>query len=782
MKRFLFIALLFSAYLAQSQEKFHLQGIIFNENKQPLSGVNIYLKSDLNKGVSTDEKGWFDLVLPSGKHTILINYMGYQKQAYTFDLKKDKYLEIKLKPQNNQLNEVVFEIKETNKKALKKYIGQHKISIKKMTQLPMLLGEKDVLKAVQILPGVKATSEGSAGFSVHGGSIDQNLILLDGAPIYHPSHLLGFFSVFIPDMIQDLQLYKSSIPATYGNRLSSILKVNTRIGNVEKYHFGGSIGMISSQLFAEGPIQKQQSSFLIAARQSYADIWLPLFDFEDLNDAESNFYDLNLKLYFKLSQKSNLQINAYNGRDYFSPYPHFKMNYGNRIGSLTFSHFYNATFTSKTSLSTSKYDYEISLKDNIDHQDYNFAISLAIETQNLKQNFTYQPNLKNRFDFGFDTYYHTIKPGNLKNNISGQAVNNDFPDRHAGELDFFLQHLVKIGKKINLSYGMRTSIFARLGKETFYRFNELGETIDTLYAGKYESVKTFYKWAPRIAINWQVVPKTAIKLSYDKTYQFLHYLINDATTTPTDLWLPSGINLKPQSSDSYSFEISQSIGKKYYMSIGSYYRDLQHITDYKIGTSLSLSPMIESDLLQGKGRAYGIEFLFKKEIGKLTGFLAYTYSKTEKIYPEINEGKWYPAAVDHPNDITALLSYKLSDRAQISAMWVYYNGRPITFPAGTYQIDVHDILYFSHRNANRLPDYHRLDVSFTLKNKKYKYINGKAIKKKIESYWNFSIYNAYMQDNTYMVRFKYDEPTETIDAYKITLFKIVPSISYHFKF
>jgi len=310
----------------------------------------------------------------------------------------------------------------------------------------------------------------------------------------------------------------------------------------------------------------------------------------------------------------------------------------------------------------------------------------------------------------------------------------------------------------------------------------LGETTDTLQTGKNEAVKTFYKYAPRIAVNWRLHKNTSIKLSYDKTYQFLHYLINDATTTPTDLWLPSGINLEPQSSDQYSMAFDQAIGKKYFLSIGGYYRDIHNITDYKIGTTLSLSPYIESDLTQGKGRAYGLEFLLKKSVGKFTGSLAYTYSKTEKIFDEINEGKWYPAAEDHPHDLSILGTYKLNDRASFSALFTYYSGRPITLPAGTYLIATHVVLYFSHRNANRLPDYQRLDLSFTLKNKKYKWVGGEKIKKKFQSYWNFSIYNVYAYDNTFMLKYKYDEEAETIDAYKVTLFKFVPSISYHFKF
>ena len=758
-----------------------LGGVVLDETDKPLEGVNIFLKTNPEKGVGTTDNGYFEINLPSGKHILIISYLGYQQKEFPINLQKNKYVIIHLNPAVDKLNEIVIKVKETNKKQLVKYIGVTKLDLKKIEKIPMLFGERDVLKAVQILPGVKSTSESSAGFSVHGGSTDQNLILLDGAPVYHPSHLLGFFSVFTPGIIKDLKLYKSSIPASYGNRLSSILDVNTRTGNKDEFHWGGGAGLIAAQVYAEGPIQKQKSSYLFSARRTYADLYVPFLDIEDIKNAKTNFYDLNFKLDFNLSNKSNLQINAYTGRDLYEPYPTFLMNYGNTVGSVHFKHQFNDKFSASTTAVYSQYDYEISLEENIDHQDYIFDISMAIENKNIKQDFNYKINPHNKINFGFDLYKHTIKPGDLKNNIKGQE-NFDYPDRHAAEIDFYAQHTTAIGKKLKISYGLRSSIFERLGEETFYKYNELGETTDTLYAGKNQAVKTFYEYAPRVALNWRLHKNTSIKLSYDKTYQFLHYLINDATTTPTDLWLPSGINLKPQSSDQYSLEFNQAIGKKYFLSIGGYYRDIQNITDYKIGTTLSLSPYIESDLTQGKGRAYGLELLLKKSVGKFTGSLAYTYSKTEKIFDEINEGNWYPAAEDRPHDLSILGSYQLNDRAKISALFTYYSGRPITLPAGTYLIATHVVLYFSHRNANRLPDYQRLDLSFTWKNKKYKWIDGKKVKKKIQSYWNFSIYNVYAYDNTFMLKFKYDEETETIDAYKVTLFKFIPSISYHFKF
>ena len=764
-----------------AQKTYTLAGLVTDDKDKALEAVNIFVANQTEKGVGTDASGYFELSLPAGKHQISIAYLGFKQKTISVDLQKNKYIVIKLKEEKTNLNEIVITVKETNKRELVKLIGVTKLNMKKIEQIPMLLGERDVLKAVQLLPGVKATSEGSAGFSVHGGSVDQNLVLLDGAPVYHVSHLMGFFSVFTPDIIKNLHLYKNSIPASYGNRLSSILDVKTNTGNMESFHFGGGMGLIASQLYVEGPLQKDKSSFFISGRKSYADLYTPYIDLEGIKDAKINFFDVNAKLDFKLNNHSSLAFSAYKGRDYYKPASDFSMDYGNEIISLSYRNKLNDKLLSTTSAFYSKYDYAISVRDNVDHQDYVFDISLGIDSKNIKQNFDYRLNLKNKFAFGVDAYLHTIKPGRLQNKITG-TDNKPVIDRHAAELDFYAQYQTKISKSLQLFAGLRTSVFARLGEETFYKFNEYGEATDTLYAGKNKSVKKFVKWAPHLALNWRFNPSTAVKLSYDKTYQFLHYLINDATTTPTDLWLPSGINLQPQSSDSYSLTFNKAIGKKYFVSLGGYYRDMANITDYRIGTMLSLSNDVEKDLVQGIGKAYGVEFLFKKTQGNFTGSLSYTYSKTMKRYDVINEGNWYPSAVDRPHDLSVLGTYKFNNRLSFSMMWLYYNGRPITYPAGTYQIDVHNILFFSHRNANRLPDYHRMDISLTLKNKPFKIVDGQKVKKKFESYWNFSIYNTYAHDNTFMVKFKYDEETEKINAYQVTLFKIVPSISYHFKF
>ncbi len=781
-KLFFYLIIFFVALKVSAQNNFQIQGVVVNNNKEPLENVAVYLFSNHSKGTVTDNKGYFELVLPQGKYKLVVDYLGFDKNTINVDLNKNQYLIIKLNEKATNLNEMLISVNVTTRKKLARLIGVEKIKIKEIESIPVLLGEKDVLKAVQILPGVSSVSESGTAFSVHGGTADQNLISLDGAAIYHPSHLFGFFSVFIPEAVKDLQFYKTSIPPSFGSRLSSILDVKSKKTNDTEYHYGAGIGIISARGFVEGPIIKNKLSFGVYARRTYADLYTPYLKNEDIKNSKVNFYDTNLRLDWKISDKTKLSFSGYKGQDIFIPRENYDMKWGNQMASVHLMHHFNNNFISKTSLIYSDYKYAFSIEENIDHQDYNFGLGAGIKNQNIKQIFDYKLNAKNKLNFGFDSNLYTITPGVIKNNIGNEISLADQIERKAAENSVFAQHKLKIGKKLKINYGLRASMFSRLGPEIFYKFNEYGEITDTLTAGKNKSIKNFFKIAPRISLNYTLAKDLNIKASYDKTYQFLHFLYNSATTTPTDLWIPSGINLEPQESDQYSLEIGKAVGQKYYFSIGGYYRDINNITDYRIGTTLSLSSKIEGDLIQGIGKAYGIELLLKKSTGKLTGTLSYTYSKTLKQFKEINEGDWYPSSVDRPTDISILTNYKFNKRSSISAHWVFYNGRPITYPAGTYEINDHVILFFSHRNANRLPDYHRLDLSYTLKNKQYKMIDGKQIQKKYHSAWIFSIYNVYARENTYMIQFKYDEETEKINAYKITLFKFIPSISYNIRF
>ena len=781
MRKTIFYILLFSCFISSAQQKFNVYGVILDTKNKPIDNVAIYVEENNKTGTVTDDKGYFELQLPQGNYHLMIQYLGYQPRRIPLNLTQNRYLKINLKEINTVLNTIELKVNISTRKQLAKYIGFEKLKIKDIEKVPVLLGEKDVLKAVQILPGVSAVHESSTAFSVHGGTSDQNLILLDGATVYHPSHLFGFFSVFIPEAVSHLNFYKTSIPSAYGSRLSSILAVQTKAPDKEKYHYGAGIGIISAHAFAEGPLIRNKLSFLVSARRTYADLYMPYLPYDDIKDVKANFYDANLRLDYQINSKSKISISAYKGRDKFVPDSTYTIDWGNEILSINYQNQFNPNWRANTLLNISKYDYDFHIAENIDHQDYNFALSASIINRNFKQNFDYKINKKNEINFGLDVNYYTISPEKIQNNINDAYLQNQIT-RNAAETSLFIGHQTKIGKKLKIKYGLRSTLFSRLGPETFYKLNGYGEITDTLTAKKFRSVKNYYKFAPRISVNYEVAKNLNIKAGYDKTYQFLHFLFNDATTTPTDLWIPSGINLKPQESDQISLEIAKSFGEKFYLSLGGYYREMKNVTDYQIGTTLSLSSLIEADLLQGIGKSYGLEILLKKSIGKFTTSASYTYSKTEKKFDLINEGKWYPSAVDRPHDFNWLGEYKLSDRSSLSAQWIYYSGRPITFPAGTYELNGEVILFFSHRNANRLPDYHRLDLSYTLRSKKFKEIDGKKIPKKYQSTWNFSIYNVYARENTYLIKFKYDEQTEKINAYKVTLFKFIPSISYYIRF
>ncbi len=775
---FFFFQLFFSI---QAQQKYQIQGIITDENNQPIENVAIYPEAQQEKGTVSDDKGYFELVLPQGNYYLLFQYLGFKPKRIALKLNKNKYLKINLQETNTLLNTIELKVNLTTKKELAKFIGNEKISIKTINNLPVLLGEKDVLKAVQILPGVSGVQEGSTAFSVHGGTADQNLILLDGAPVFHPSHLFGFFSVFIPEAIQNLNFYKNSIPVSYGSRLSSILDVQTKKTDNINYHYGGGVGVIFAHAFAEGPLVKNKLAFLVSARRTYTDLFTPYLPFDEIKNIKANFYDANFRLDYQINSKSSAFISAYKGRDHFVPDSDYFMNWGNEVFSAGYQNKINDKWKTKTLLNWSNYNYGFNINAQIINQNYHFAIGASIINRNFKQNFDYQWNSKNKVNFGLDFNYFTIKPENIQNNTDEGNLHDQIT-RNAAESALFIGHQFKPGKRFKIIYGLRASLFSRLGPETFYKFNRYGEITDTLTSGNFESVKNYFKWAPRVSVNYQLAKDFNIKASYDKTYQFLHFLYNDATTMPTDLWIPSGINLKPQESNQWNLELAKAIGQKYYFSVGGYYRNMQHIIDYRIGTLLSLSSHIESDLLQGTGKAYGLEILLKKSTGKLTSTLSYTYSRTLKKFSEINEGLWYPSVVDHPHDFNWLIQYHINNRSSLTAHWIYYSGRPITLPAGTYELNGEVILFFSHRNANRIPDYHRLDVSYTLKNKKYKIINGKKIPKKYHSSWNFSIYNVYAHNNTYLIKFKYDDQAHKINTYQVNLFKFIPSISYYIEF
>lgn len=650
-------------------------------------------------------------------------------------------------------------------------MGIERLTVQEIKNIPVLLGERDILKTIQLLPGIKSAGEGSSGFFVRGGAADQNLILLDEAPVYNASHLLGFFSTFNADAIKDMTVYKGGMPAEYGGRLSSVLDIKMNDGNNQDYAASGSIGLISTKLNVEGPIQKGKSSFLVTGRRTYADLFLKLSSDSTINNNTLYFYDLNAKLNYSIGEKDRIYLSGYLGSDRLGVGETFGMNWGNGTGTLRWNHLFSSRLFSNTSLIFSNYDYKISIRSGA----YDFDIFSQLRDWNLKQEFQWFLNNRNNIRFGFNAIHHSIRPGEITS--SNENIRPDLlQKRNSWENGIYASNTWKASDKVNVTYGMRLTGFSILGKGDFYTVDDGGNVIDTMSYNQGEVVKTYLNVEPRVAASFQFNPTTSIKASYVRNVQNLHLISNSTASSPTDKWLASTNIIKPEISDQVSLGYYKNLfDNQYELTVETYYKDLQNQIDYRDGADVfSEGDAIEAQLLFGKGRAYGVEWLLKKKSGRFTGWLSYTLSKTERQIDGINNSEWYNARQDRTHDIAIVATYQLNPKWTLSANWVYYTGDAVTFPAGKYRVDDEVVFYYTERNGYRMPDYHRLDLGATWKLKQ---------KKRFSSELTFSLYNAYGRENPYTITFREGENNPNItEAVQIALFKFIPSISYSFKF
>jgi hypothetical protein len=640
-----------------------------------------------------------------------------------------------------------------------------KIDIKEIAKLPVIFGEKDILKTIQLLPGVKSAGEGNSGFFVRGGSADQNLVLLDEAPVYNASHLLGFFSTFNSDALKDVTIIKGNSPAQYGGRLSSVLDVKMKEGNNQKYNVTGGLGLISSRLSVEAPIVKDKGSFIISGRRTYADLFLKLT--EDFKDNSLYFYDLNAKGNYKINEKNRIFLSGYFGRDKLGFGDNFGIDWGNKTGTLRWNSIINPKLFSNTSVIYSDYSYKI----NITSGGSDFNIKSQIKDWNLKEEFQYFPNSNNSIRFGVNSIYHNIIP----TRFTGDGVNDPVKEgRYSWDNAAFVNNTMRVSDKLNLDYGLRLSAFSILGGDT-YRQYEKGVLTDSVVLASGDFGKTYYNLEPRLQFSYLLNKTSSIKGGFARNTQHLHLLSNSTSGTPTDQWIGNSYNIKPEIADQLSLGYFRNFkDSKYQISIEAYYKDMQNQVDYKDGADINTAPDIESELLYGRGRAYGVEFLIKKTQGKFTGWIGYTLSKTERKIEGINNGDWYNAKQDRTHDLSIVGMYELSDRWSLSALFVYNTGNAVTFPSGKYELGGNTIFYYTERNGYRMPSYHRLDFGATY---------TKPLKGKFESSWNFSLYNVYGRENAYTITFDNSEsdPTKTV-ATQTSLFRWVPSVTYNFKF
>lgn len=775
MKTLLVIALFCRAAIsfAQTEAKFTLNGTLTDAaTGESLIGVTV--RSENGLGAVSNEYGFYSLTLPAGEHTFSFAYLGYVTLARKLSLHQNQKLDIALYDNSTILSEVEIKAEKRDERVEQAQMGVEKINMSELKSLPMLLGERDVLKTIQLLPGVKSAGEGNTGFYVRGGAADQNLILLDEAPVYNASHLLGFFSTFNADAVKDATLYKGSMPPQYGGRISSVLDIKMNDGNNQDFDISGGLGIISSKLNVEGPIQKGNSSFLITARRTYLDLFLLASSDSNTRSTVLYFYDLNAKVNYQINSRNRLFVSGYFGRDVLKfGSGSFGVNWGNTTATLRWNHLFSDRLFSNTSLIYSNYDNKIAIKFGAN----DFRISSRIQDYNLKQDFQWFPDSRNTVKYGFQIINHTITPSSVDASEASDLINNTAAQKRYGlESAAFVSHEWQATKYLNIIYGLRVSDFAVLGAGDFYTYDTEGKIVSTTTYGKGALVKNYIVPEPRLAASFRLTERSSVKIGYTRNAQYLHLLSNSTAANPTDLWMPSTNNVKPELADQVSLGWFRNFGSQslFEFSAETYYKSMLNQIDYRNGAEIQGNANPEADLLYGSGRAYGLELMLKKKTGPFNGWISYTLARTERKIPGINNGNYYAAKQDRTHDLSVVVMYQLSARWQLSGNWIYYTGNAVTFPNGKYEVNGATTFYYTERNGYRMPDYHRLDLGATFLAKKTK---------RFKSEWAFSIYNVYNRKNAYTITFRDSETnpgaTETV---KTSLFGIVPSVSWNFKF
>ena len=768
-----------------SQTNYTLSGTITAEaSNETLIGVNVLIP-EINKGTVTNEYGFYSITLPEGPYTIQISILGYAPIQQTIQLTENKRLNFSLEESTEMLDEVVIEEDVEQLNIRKPQMSVNSLTAETIKQIPVVFGEADVIKSILLLPGVTSAGEGASGFNVRGGAVDQNLILLDEAIIFNSSHLFGFFSVFNPDAIKDLKLYKGGIPARYGGRLASVLDIYQKEGNSKEFHANGGIGAIASRLLVEGPIVKNQSAFLVGGRASYAHLFLPLFDI----DNKAYFYDLNAKLNYKLNDNNSLYLSGYFGRDLFSVSESFVNTYGNATINLRWNHLFTDKLFSNLSLVYSDYYYGL-LLDFV-----GFKYDSGIRNFNLKYDFQHYLTRNLKLGYGVNNIYYRFNPATILPNRSDSGiVPSQLTHKYANEFSGYVEAEQDLSESLTLRYGFRISHFTRLGQDQFYRyananplvFNETLKIYQPATPVEIEentgTLANFTNFEPRFSLSYAFTSEASVKASYNRMAQYLHLISNTNSPTPLDVYAPSGPYIKPQLLDQYALGYFRKFNDgAYSFETEAFYKDIKNRLDYRNGAQLIANDAIEGEVLSGIGRAYGLEFLLKKNDGDFTGWLAYTLSRSEQQTPGrtsqeigINNGNWYASAYDKTHDISANANLKLNNKWSFGANFVFQTGQPTNYPVSQSLFQGLSISNYGGRNEQRLPAYHRLDLSATL-------TPQNQSNQKLKGEWVFSIYNAYNRMNAASVNFRTNEDTGQNEAVKTSIFGILPSVTYNFK-
>jgi outer membrane receptor protein involved in Fe transport len=762
---FSFLILTSFSNTALAQDKVVLSGTVKdNQTGESIIRAIIRVKELPNIGVFSNEYGFYSISLAKGNYTISVSQVGYEMYNNKIQIDSNIINNIQLSA-NNLLRAVVVESSKKNNNLTKAQMGTETLNMVAISKVPVIFGEKDILKTLQLLPGVKSAGEGNSGYYVRGGAADQNLILLDEAPVYNASHLLGFFSTFNSDAIKDATLIKGNSPAIYGGRLSSVLDVKMKEGNNKDYVVNGGLGLISSRVSIEGPIQNEKSSFILSGRRTYADMFLKAT--EKFKDNILYFYDLNMKANYTINAKNKIYLSGYFGKDELGLGDTFGIDWGNKTGTIRWNKIMSNKLFLNTSLIYSDYNYNVKLKNG----ETNFNINSNIKDLNLKQDYTFYADPKNNLRFGFNTILHTITPstfsGTVTNSLSKQG-------RNGLENAIYLSNNYKPNNDLSLDVGLRVSAYTLMGGDDYNIYSN-GNVQSTIKLAKSSFGKTYINPEPRFTLNYRITDQNSFKAGYARNVQHLHILSNSTASSPSDQWIGNSYNIKPEISDQYSIGYVNTLNQNMFeMSTELYYKNLQNQVDYVDGAEVNTLADVESALLYGVGRAYGFEWLLKKKEGLFTGWVSYTLSKTERKIDGINQNNWYNAKQDRTHDIAVVGIYTINSKWSVSGVFVYNTGDAVTFPTGKYAFQGQTLYQYASRNANRMPDNHRLDISVTYDKKR---------KKKIQESWNFSLYNVYGRENAYRITFQ-DDPNNLsrTQIIQTSLFRWVPSITYQFKF
>jgi hypothetical protein len=796
MRKFLFALLIFP-FLLGAQQKVVLSGYVKDATSgEDLIGAAVAIPA-LGTGTTTNTYGFYSIALPPGNYRIEYQYIGYQNKVDSVVLKADMSRNTQLVPLATQLDEaeVTAERIDANVKSVEMSVA--KLDVKEIEKVPQLLGETDIIRTLTLLPGVSTVGEGSNGFNVRGGGADQNLILLDEAPVYNSSHLFGFFSIFNADAVKDVKLYKGGIPAQYGGRLSSVVDVRQKEGNSKGFGAKGGIGLLSSRLLLEGPIVKDKVSYMVAARRSYADIFLALSNDPDINQSTLYFYDLNTKINWTISDKDRLFLSGYFGRDVFGLDNLFGFDWGNGTGSLRWNHLFSKKLFANFTAVYSDYTYTL----GSDGESNSFQLLSRIQDVHLDGEFNYYINPDNRIDFGFDMIYYRFSPGRVEASFLEEPI--EFNKEFALEPNLYISHELKLGQRTTVQYGIRYSSFYKLGPKTVYEYQNpelpmVDELVDSTLYGSGELVAGFdglQGLEPRLAVNYLLSDNISLKASYNRTRQYIQLISNTTSPTPVDLYRPAGQYIDPATVHQFALGYFHNFNENMYeASAEVYYKDFKDLVDYRDGADLVFNERIETEILRGGiGRAYGLELLLRKRKGRLTGWVGYTLSRTERKVDgttpsqDINLGNWYLANFDKPHDFSLVANYSITKKWDVGGVVVYQTGRPYTLPEGKYEYEEFSIPIYTKRNNGRIPDYFRVDLSAT-------YSPLKEPNQRFYSSWSFGIYNLLGRRNAYSIYFQSvaNDPDSVgaersfynqTQAVRLSIFgTMVPSVTWNFNF